>query len=527
MGAFDFFLPPVFDTLPEAVAERLLFGVIARKQAAETGLAALKAAGRDASPSSLLAGLGRELTLLAFDLDPLNAALAGALLAMAGPQASGLSGDTAAALHLAQTADWSEEWREALNVAERAGTWDDFLARFDADWPRAGTALRSRVEGMAALAVCTSPVSGVANRLERWLADLGQPETPGLAFLAAEATIRLHGPAAGMAALRQFLSRWPWCINAVLRLYDLQTGLDTRLTELPGELAIFFYTFNKAADLALTLDDLQESRLGRFRVFVLDNGSTDATPEVVASFRDRFGPNRFFATRAPVNVGAPAGRNWLKALPEAHGADFVAYLDDDLVLPADWALRLGAAVAAYPEAGVYGCRVVDAGQPAVLQATEFHLAPGGPGDPVAATDLQLQAPDLGQWSFCRKTTSVTGCCHLFSATALADGGDFDIRFSPSQFDDFDRDLRAALAGRPAVYQGHLAVGHKRRSGDDTRRERIAGANAHGNMLKLQSKYDTSDVRRLRRAEREWLLTDVRKKVIRLARHDGDSQGGQA
>ena len=521
MGPFDFFLPPVFDSLPEVVAERLLLGVIGRKQAAAIGLAALRSSGQEASSRLVLNRLGLELTLTAFDLDPLNPELARAIVAMTGPDCPGLADETAAALRLAGASAWTAPWREVLKAADRSGDWAAMLRRYDAAWPREGLPLSDRVEGLAALA------AGEADRLESWLSRLAAPQTPGLAWLAAEATLRLHGPEAGGRALVALLERWPWCVNAVLRLYDLRTGRDARLEPLPGELAILLYSCNKAEDLALTLEGLLASRLERFRVCVLDNGSTDATPEVLTAFRDRFGGERFGIVRAPVNVGAPAGRNWLRALPEVRTADFVAYLDDDLVLPPDWALRFGAAVAASKRAGVYGCRVTDAFAPAVIQASEFHVAPSGPGEPVAATDLQLQAPDLGQFSYSRPALSVTGCCHLFPAAALERGGDFDIRFSPSQFDDFDRDLRTALAGGFAVYQGHLAVGHRRRSGDDARRERVAGGNAHGNLLKLQAKYDAGEVRRLHGIQRELLLTDVRKKAIWLSRHGEDRQGEQA
>lgn len=508
MGPFDFFLPPVFDTLPEAVAERLLLGVVAPKQAAEIGLAALTAA----SGTPFLADLGRELIALAFDLDPFNAELARALPTLAG---ASLDAATRAALDATAVADWLDPWRAAWKIAAEEGDWDAFLRRFDATWPSAGAPLAGRVEGLAALA------ADDRDRLERWLSRLEQSATPGLAWLGAEAALRLGRTEEGAHALFALLARWPWCINALLRLHDLQNGLADRREPLPGDLAIALYTFNKADDLGATLEDILASRLERFRVCVLDNGSADATPDVLAAFRDRFGADRFHTVRAPVNVGAPAGRNWLKALPEVFGADFVAYLDDDLALPPDWALRLGAAVAARPGAGVYGCRVVEAVRPAVLQSIAVHLAPAGPGQPVAASDLALQAPDLGQWTYCGPAASVTGCCHLFAAKALAAGGDFDIRFSPSQFDDFDRDLRAALAGQPAVYQGHLAVGHKRRSGESAQRQRLAGANAHGNLLKLQAKYDAGQVRRLRRAQRDWLLTDVRRKAVWLARHSMD------
>lgn len=519
MGPYEFFLPPSFDALPDAVAEGLVTGCLARNQAARLGLAALRTTGQQAAATLRL---GLDLTLLAFDLDPLNATLAQGILTMTAGQAGLLTAGDRAALATAAGAtggeDWAVSWRQGMAAATRTGEWSEFLDRYDADWPEAGEALRSRVVGLAAVA------SGDVERITAWRDDIAEAATPGLGWLVARAAGFLGDRETHRLALRNFLARWPWNAGALLALYDTVRELDTALVPLPGELAIFLYTFNKADDLGRTLDAVLASRLGPHRIFVLDNGSIDATPDVLAAFQNRIGGERFFTVRAPVNVGAPAGRNWLKHLPEAEGADFIAYLDDDLCLPPDWALRLGAAVGAYPGAGVYGCRITDAGRPAVLQAAELHLAPGAPGEPFAATDLHLQGPDLGQFDYCRPCVSVTGCCHLFSREGLAAGGDFDIRFAPSQFDDFDRDLRAALAGHFAVCQGHLAVGHVRTSGSDTRKSRVAGANAHGNMLKLQGKYDAGEIKRLRREARSRLLTDIRKKAIWLSRHD---TGGSA
>ncbi|WP_300160599.1 glycosyltransferase [Solidesulfovibrio sp.] len=514
MGPYDFFLPPVFDALPEAVADRLLAGVFGRKQAAQTGLAALRAAPEAGAQGALLARLGLELSLLAFDLDPGNAALAQGILALAGQVGAGLPPDALAALRLASGEGLGPDWRAALAEAGRTGDWEGFCRRLEAGHPALATPLASRLAGLAALA------AGDGERIATWRESLpAGPLTPGLAFLRARAALRLDGREAGLAALRGFLGRYPWCAQTLLSLHDLLRGRDAALTPLPGRLAILLYSWNKAGELGRTLEGILAGDLPDFHIFALDNGSTDATPDVLAAFAARLGPGRFTALGAPVNVGAPAGRNWLKHLPEVLACDFAAYVDDDASLPRDWALRFGAAVAAYPQAGVYGCRVHDAGRPAALQAAEFHVEPAGPGEGIAASDLQLQAPDVGQFAYCRPAVSVTGCCHLFPTKALADGGDFDIRFSPSQFDDFDRDLRAALAGSFAVCQGHLAVGHLRASGGDAARRRAAGANAHGNMQKLQGKYDAGDVRRLRREQRNRLLTDLRKKAIWLARHD--------
>lgn len=519
MGPYDFFLPPVFDVLPEAVADRLLAGVFGRKQATQTGLAALRAASTSGAQGALYARLGLELSLLAFDLDPGNAVLARGILALAGPGGAALPPDVSAALSLAAAAadGLGPYWGAAVEEAERTGDWSGISRGLAGGFSGASDPLAGpfamRLAGLAALA------AGEETPIAVWRAGLPDgPLSPGLAFLRARAAQCLDGREAGMAAMRAFLTRYPWCAQTLLALYDLERGRDATLTPLPGRLAILLYSWNKAEELGRTLDGIVASDLPDFHIFALDNGSADATPDVLAAFADRLGPGRFTALGAPVNVGAPAGRNWLKHLPEVLACDYAAYVDDDASLPRDWALRFGAAVAAYPQAGVYGCRVHDAGWPAALQAAEFLVEPAGTVPGLAASDLQLQAPDVGQFAYCRPTLSVTGCCHLFPVGALAGGGDFDIRFSPSQFDDFDRDLRLALAGGHAVFQGHLAVGHLRASGGDAARRRAAGANAHGNMHKLQGKYDAGDGKRLRQAQRSLLLTDLRKKAIWLARH---------
>jgi glycosyltransferase involved in cell wall biosynthesis len=59
-------------------------------------------------------------------------------------------------------------------------------------------------------------------------------------------------------------------------------------------------------------------------------------------------------------------------------------------------------------------------------------------------------------------------------------GDFDLRFSPSQFDDLERDLRSCLKGKFCLYQGHLAVRHSKRSGVTARISPRQMADVSGN-----------------------------------------------
>ncbi len=202
---------------------------------------------------------------------------------------------------------------------------------------------------------------------------------------------------------------------------------------------------------------------------MLDNGSIDGTAAVIDKWeaesktRDDLPLTRF---DLHVNIGAPAARNWLLFHPQIAEADFAAFLDDDALPPQDWLLKLGAAIKNYPDAGAWGCKVVDAPNPRKLQSVDLHIKNerGADGPQLRTTDIQLQTMDYGQFDYMRPCGSVTGCCHIIRMDDLGKTGGFDIRFSPSQFDDLDRDLRLCLQNKVPVYQGHLRVRHLKRTG---------------------------------------------------------------
>ena len=231
--------------------------------------------------------------------------------------------------------------------------------------------------------------------------------------------------------LQKCAQRRPWNAGLWLRLHELAVGGADALCPVPGRVMVLAYSWNKADDLAATLDSLLASDLGDVRVRVLDNGSTDHTDEVVHRFADRFGTDRAKSVTMPVNVGAPAARNWLMALPETRDSDFTAFIDDDISLPPDWMNRLGAAVQRYPDAGGWGCKVVDFDGPARVQCGEHNLTP----DPeerrqTLMSTIMLQDADFGQADYIRPCASVTGCVHLFRTDRLLENGPFDLRFSP-------------------------------------------------------------------------------------------------
>lgn len=317
-------------------------------------------------------------------------------------------------------------------------------------------------------------------------------------------------------------TRRPWHSNLLLRRDDVLRGRDGDGPMPEGQGAVLLYTWNKAQTLDMTLASLAASNLGEARILVLDNGSTDATADVIAAWKDRLG-SIVKGVPLPCNVGAPAARNWLLTLPEVRACDWVAYVDDDVALPANWLRLLGKAMHEHPDHPVYGCRVVNHDTPMTLQSVDLHLEEGGvsgslqggemgqePGHVrrFSVSTVHHQTLDFGNFSYMRPCVSVTGCCHLFRRESLDAVGGFDVRFSPSQYDDLEHDIRHSLRRQWPLYQGHLRVRHMKQSGRGAWRDPVQMMGAWANLFKLQTRYSHEEYNGIREAEHALLLADM-------------------
>ncbi len=326
----------------------------------------------------------------------------------------------------------------------------------------------------------------------------------------------------------------PWACGPYLRLHDLVFDPGAGPARSRGASAVLFYAFDKPGLLERALAAVGEADPAPDMAVVLDNGGPDAIGQAARAFGERFGKERFDFLRLPVNVGAPAARNWLirHVLAKWPGRfETLVFLDDDAYVPRDFLARLGAAMAAYPEAGVWGCKTVNAGQPRTVQHADGHLLPLGPPDQAqegareevwdemldqaasfALYRPQAGTPDIGQFAYMRPCSTVTGCCHAFKASLFSGNALFDLQFSPSQYDDLDHDLALAEAGSYAVYQGHLTVRHDKSTGLG----QGLSPNAAGNMLKLFRKWPERRASALRVRLNALLVADLAAKRARLA-----------
>ena len=116
-------------------------------------------------------------------------------------------------------------------------------------------------------------------------------------------------------------------------------------------------TFNRAANLDETLYALSAQHVDsdvNWSVLVVDNGSTDATAEVVESHRFRRllpGLRRVFESERGLT---PARRRGVREST----APWIAFVDDDNLLAPGWLDAIAQAIRSHPQAGGIGGRVV-------------------------------------------------------------------------------------------------------------------------------------------------------------------------
>lgn len=303
------------------------------------------------------------------------------------------------------------------------------------------------------------------NALEQW-AMLDTPKLGSYSLnLAAEMFFATGDRAKASTLYMQSLKKDPRQGPVRYRLEALSSPFtpDTSLVE-NRLLNIYLYSWNKANFLENTLLGLAKTNIGNARIRVLLNGCTDDSFERVSRIKDEHFRDSLQIISLPINIGAPAARNWLIALPETAQADYTAFLDDDVDVQENWLATLLTVLEANPKAGVVGCKVINPGTPKRYQY--LYRTPSIVKDNLIR--ISLDSPpiknDTGLYDFIRPTVNVMGCCHVFRRQALLDCPTFDLRFSPSQMDDVAHDFELAIKGYEIFYCGHTTCVHHQNTG---------------------------------------------------------------
>lgn len=270
-----------------------------------------------------------------------------------------------------------------------------------------------------------------------------------------------------------------------------QLDLHARALPNPADhrVHILFYTFNKLETTLGTLRSLLASDIGPARITLLNNGSTAFSPEEFASAVTLEAQGRAVEViQLPVNIGAPAARNWLYRLPHVQEADYIAFLDDDVLLPNNWLRMYLQDLSDYPDTCAVGPKGINPNPYRTIQYVYRYFQEVGEHK-IRFTNNAPLVFDLGQYDGRRPCLSVMGCCHMFDRKRMTRLGipDFDIRFTPSQVDDLERDIQIWKHGGRVLYDGRVEVVHMQDAGRAAPKTEASWGHVWGNHMKMELK----------------------------------------
>jgi glycosyltransferase involved in cell wall biosynthesis len=200
-------------------------------------------------------------------------------------------------------------------------------------------------------------------------------------------------------------------------------------------------TRGRAAYLEVTLDSLRRQRTRTaHELLVVDDGATDATPEVAERFGARL-------VRHGEQRSLNAARN---SGIRAAAADLIAFVDDDVLVPPGWLDAVVDGAARHPDAEAFG---------GPIRARFEGRVPRGCGreDPPITT-LDLGPSDV-------EAEMVWGANFAVRRSAVERVGDFDETLDRGHGDEEEWLMRLRATGGRIVYLAEAGLDHRRSAGD--------------------------------------------------------------
>jgi GT2 family glycosyltransferase len=213
---------------------------------------------------------------------------------------------------------------------------------------------------------------------------------------------------------------------------------------------VIVVNWNRRALLEAALRSLAQPQGAPFDVIVVDNGSTDGSPDWVSSWAAH-APYPITLIRNPANRGFCAANNQAIA---ATGAEFVALLNNDAEAAPGW---LGALVSAFhdPQTGMAASKILVWEDPRIIDKVGHLIYPDGQNRGRGTGEI-----DRGQYDTPEEAAWPDGCACMYRRSMLEQIGGFDEDLF-AYADDAELGLRARIAGWRCIYQPAAVVRHHR------------------------------------------------------------------
>jgi len=214
--------------------------------------------------------------------------------------------------------------------------------------------------------------------------------------------------------------------------------------------ALIVLAWNKWPLTQRCLDSLLASDLDQAEVLVVDNGSTDETPQALAAYADRVR-----ILRMPENLGFVRGMN--AGIAAARADDDVVLLNNDLLFTQrDWLGRLRDAAYAAPETGIVGCRLLGPEAEGRVYHDGAFIEPDRLWG--QQTESGQMEREVRQYTRLRRVQGIAFALAYIRRDCLDSAGALDTAFH-SYFEDTDYCLRAADLGIACVVAGAVTLRH--------------------------------------------------------------------
>lgn len=210
-------------------------------------------------------------------------------------------------------------------------------------------------------------------------------------------------------------------------------------------ISIVIPNWNGAAYLERCLQSLERQEYAFREILVVDNGSTDASIEMI----ERFAPNAIVIQRErndgfaiAVNAGIRAG-----------GGEWIAVLNNDTEAAPSWLAECACGIKRHPEAAFFACRILD-----MKEGSRIYSA----GDCFLRTGIGYRRgqdqPDSAEYQSECEMFSACACAALYRKSVLQELQGFDDRFF-AYLEDVDLGLRLRAAGYTGFYLPSAVIYH--------------------------------------------------------------------
>jgi len=217
------------------------------------------------------------------------------------------------------------------------------------------------------------------------------------------------------------------------------------------EVAVIVVNWNRRELLRQSLQSVLRQQGARFEVIVVDNGSGDGSPEMVAQEFAARDP-RVRLIRNPANLGFCAANNQGIA---ATRAEFVALLNNDAEAEPGWLAALRRCFDGRPEMGMAACKILVFEDPSRIDKAGHLIYPDGQNRGRGSGEV-----DAGQYDQMEEALWPDGCAAMYRKAMLDRIGGFDEDFF-AYADDAELGLRARIAGWGCLYTPEAVVRHHR------------------------------------------------------------------